>query len=73
MSDVVLRSRPLWQGEESIAPYAERSEPKQSKLDRFIVQAYAAVSSGLSRGGSARLGRMADAVDALGEEFAGVA
>jgi preprotein translocase subunit SecA len=73
MSDVVLRSRPLWQGEESIAPYAERSEPKQSKLDRFIVQAYAAVSSGLSRGGSARLGRMADAVDALGDEFAGVA
>ena len=69
MFDVVLRSRALWPGEESIGPYAERSEPDQSKLDRFIARTHAALSSRLQRDGSAKLARMADAVDALADEF----
>lgn len=73
MFDAVLRSRPLWPGDESIGPYAERSEPEQSKLDRFLAEAYAALSSRLRRDGSAKLARMADAVDALADEFAALA
>ena len=73
MFDAIMRSRPLWPGEESIGPYAERSEPERSKLDGFIARAYAALSSRLRRDGSAKLIRMADAVDALADEFAGLA
>jgi preprotein translocase subunit SecA len=73
MFDAVTRSRPLWPAEESIGPYAERSEPERSKLDGFIARAHAALSSRLRRDGSAKLIRMADAVDALAGEFAGLA
>jgi preprotein translocase subunit SecA len=50
MFDAIMRSRPLWPGEESIGPYAERFEPESSKLDGFIARAYAALSSRLRRG-----------------------
>jgi preprotein translocase subunit SecA len=72
MFEAVLRSRVLWPGEESIGPYAERSEPEQSKLDRFIMEACAALSSRFKRDGSAKLVHMADSVDALAGEFAGL-
>jgi preprotein translocase subunit SecA len=72
MFDVILQSRAIWSAEESIGPYAERSEFEGSKLDRFIEQTYAAVSSRLRRDSSAKLARMVDAVDALAGEFAGL-
>jgi hypothetical protein len=73
MFDAIIRSRPLWPGEESIGPYAERSEPERSKLDGFIARVYAALSSRLRRDGSAKLIGMADAVDALVGDFTGLA
>jgi preprotein translocase subunit SecA len=73
MFDAVLRSRALWPVDESIGPYAERSDPEQSKLDRFIAESYAALVSRLQRDGSAKLAHMADAVDALADEFAALA
>jgi preprotein translocase subunit SecA len=70
MFEAVSPSRALWQGTESIGPYAERGEPEQSKIDRFIAEQYAALVSRFQRKGGGRLRRVADAVDALAAEFA---
>jgi preprotein translocase subunit SecA len=70
MFEAVSPSRELWQGTESIGPYAERGDPEQSKIDRFISESYAALVSRFQRKGGGKLRRVADAVDALAPEFA---
>jgi preprotein translocase subunit SecA len=70
MFEAILPSRELWPGAESVGPYAERAEPEQSKIDRFISESYAALGARFQRKGSAQLRRVADAVDAKASQFA---
>ena len=70
MFEAILPSRELWPGAEAVGPYAERVEPEQSRIDRFISEGYAALGARLKRKGGAQLRRVADAVDAAAFEFA---
>jgi preprotein translocase subunit SecA len=72
MFKAILPSRRLWSGEESITPYPERNQPEPSKIDRFIAETWAALIFRLRRKGGRGLTRMADAVDALAAQFAGL-
>jgi preprotein translocase subunit SecA len=64
-----IAPRSRWNGGGWAGPYPERVEPEQSRLDRFIAELYGSASFALRRKGNDDLTRMADAVDALAEEF----
>jgi preprotein translocase subunit SecA len=72
MFEAMRPSRRLWSGEESITPYPERNQPEPSKIDRFIAETSAALIFRFRRKGGSGLARMADAVDALAAQFAGL-
>jgi preprotein translocase subunit SecA len=72
MFKAILPSRRSWSGEESITPYPERNQPEPSKIDRFIAETWAALIFRFRRKGGSGLTRMADAVDALAAQFAGL-